>query len=61
MTRGDAKPTAKLVEETLRYDSPVQLTMRISTRATDLAGIAIPEGSAHRRAHRVGGIHRWTP
>jgi cytochrome P450 len=33
----------KLVEETLRYDSPVQLLMRATTRATELCGVALPE------------------
>jgi cytochrome P450 len=32
------------VEETLRYDGPVQLLMRGSKRATDLAGVDIPAG-----------------
>jgi cytochrome P450 len=35
----------QLVEETLRYDPPIQLTMRIATRASEVGGITIPKGS----------------
>lgn len=33
-----------LIEETLRYDPPIQLVMRVVTRDTELAGIALPKG-----------------
>jgi cytochrome P450 len=34
------------VEELLRYDSPVQLTSRISTEDTDVGGAVIPRGAS---------------
>jgi cytochrome P450 len=34
-----------LIEETLRYDSPVQLVFRNTTRETEIAGTRIPEGA----------------
>jgi cytochrome P450 len=33
----------RLVEETLRYDPPIQLVMRATTRATELCGVEIPK------------------
>jgi cytochrome P450 len=33
------------VEETLRHEGPVQLSMRRTTRAVELAGVAIPAGA----------------
>ena len=35
----------KLIEESLRRDSPVQLVVRLATRDTQLGGTPIPEGS----------------
>jgi pimeloyl-[acyl-carrier protein] synthase len=35
----------KAIEEMLRYDPPVQMTVRIPTRATNVGGTDIPEGS----------------
>ena len=35
----------KVVEETLRYDAPIQLTARLATRDTEVAGVSIPRGS----------------
>ena len=43
--QADARLIPALVEETLRYDSPIQLTMRLATRDTTLAGVEIPRGS----------------
>ena len=43
--RADPTLVGALVEETLRWDSPIQLTMRLATRDTELGGIAIPKGS----------------
>jgi cytochrome P450 len=36
---------ADLVEEGLRYDSPVQVVFRTATRDTELRGVRIPKGS----------------
>ncbi|MCS5638054.1 MAG: cytochrome P450, partial [Myxococcota bacterium] len=36
---------SQVVEETLRYDSPIQLTARLSTRDSEVAGVRIPRGS----------------
>src|SRR3984957_20565531 len=41
----DAEDAASLIEEVLRYDSPVQLLFRHTTGATELAGTTIPEGA----------------
>ncbi len=32
------------IEEALRYDSPIQIVFRRATAATEIAGVAIPEG-----------------
>ena len=42
---GDASLVPSLVEETLRYDAPIQLVFRTATRDTEIAGTPIPEGS----------------
>ena len=34
------------VEEVLRYDSPVQVTVRVARQRTEVAGIQVPEGRA---------------
>src|SRR3546814_5922092 len=34
-----------LLEEMLRFDGPVQMLFRHTTRDTELAGVAIPKGS----------------
>jgi len=34
-----------LIEETLRYDPPIQLTARLATQDSELAGVRIPRGS----------------
>jgi len=41
----DPSLVPSLVEETLRYDAPVQLIFRNATRDTEIAGTPIPEGS----------------
>ena len=35
----------QLVEEALRYDAPVQFTLRTATRDVELAGVTIPHGA----------------
>ena len=55
------------VEEALRYDAPIQGTFRTTTRAVDLHGETIPEGSkvlnlwgsAGRDPSRFAGPHRF--
>lgn len=44
--RGDAALIRSAVEELLRYESPLQLTGRVATRALALGGQAIEEGQA---------------
>ncbi|HJQ42672.1 MAG TPA: cytochrome P450 [Jatrophihabitantaceae bacterium] len=34
------------VDEVLRYDSPVQVTIRVANRETEVAGVPVPEGRA---------------
>ena len=41
----DPKLIPGVVEEALRYDSPIQLVMRIATQDTELGGVAIRKGS----------------
>lgn len=43
--RDDRDLVDPVIEETLRYDSPVQMLFRSTTRDTELDGVAIPEGS----------------
>lgn len=43
--RDDPQLIPQLLEETLRYDSPIQLTMRLSMQNTKVAGVAIPKGA----------------
>ncbi len=43
--RRDPALVPALVEEVLRYDSPVQLLWREATRDVELAGVSIPKGS----------------
>ena len=40
-----AAPPDRVVEEVLRYDSPVQLTARTALRDTELGSFAVPAGS----------------
>jgi len=42
---GDVALVPTAVDEVLRYDTPVQGNARITTRATELAGIELPMGS----------------
>lgn len=41
----DPSLVASLVEETVRYDAPVQMVFRTATRDTEIAGTRIPAGS----------------
>ncbi|MEV5719849.1 cytochrome P450 [Amycolatopsis mediterranei] len=41
----DGENAARVVEEVLRYDSPVQLTARTALRDTELGELAVPAGS----------------
>jgi len=43
--RDDPSLIPQVVEETLRYDSPIQLTMRLAMQDTRVAGVEIPKGS----------------
>jgi cytochrome P450 len=43
--RADPNKTGLLIEEVLRYDSPVQMLFRHTTQDTILAGTRIPEGA----------------
>jgi cytochrome P450 len=47
LTRVAADPSLvpSLIEETLRYDAPIQLVFRTVTRDTEIAGTPIPEGA----------------
>jgi cytochrome P450 len=43
--RRDPEVIGRLVEETLRFDSPVQLMFRTATEPVDIAGVTIPRGA----------------
>ena len=43
--RDDPSRIPDLLEETLRFDSPVQLLMRVTECETELAGVSLPEGA----------------
>ncbi|MEE3331170.1 MAG: cytochrome P450 [Myxococcota bacterium] len=43
--RADPSRVPEVLEESLRFDSPVQLLMRLVLRDTELHGVPIPEGS----------------
>jgi cytochrome P450 len=43
--RADTRVIPAFVEEVLRFDSPVQRTLRRTTRSTELGGLAIPQGA----------------
>ncbi|MEU5544113.1 cytochrome P450 [Streptomyces sioyaensis] len=43
--RSDASLTDNAVEELLRYDSPVQLTVRFALQDAEVAGVPVPAGS----------------
>lgn len=43
--RDDAELAASTVEELLRYDSPVQLTMRMALADAEIADVPVPRGS----------------
>src|SRR5262245_35464847 len=42
---GDPGLVPDLIEETLRWDAPVQLLFRTATRDTEIAGVRIPKGA----------------
>ncbi len=42
---GDPSLVPGLVEETLRWDSPVQMLTRVAKREVELSGVKIPEGA----------------
>ncbi len=41
----DPKLVSKVVEETLRYDAPIQLTARLAMQDSEVGGVSIPQGS----------------
>ncbi len=43
--RADRALVPAVVEETLRYDSPIQLVMRLTVEDTELAGVTLPRNS----------------
>jgi len=43
--REDRSLVDPIIEETLRYESPVQRLFRITTRAVELSGVKIPQGA----------------
>lgn len=43
--RREPSLVGRVVEETLRYDPPIQLTARLVTQRTELAGVALPRGA----------------
>jgi cytochrome P450 len=43
--RSDANIVARIVEETLRYETPVQLMFRTATTPVEIAGVTIPQGA----------------
>jgi cytochrome P450 len=67
--RSDAELAPAVVEEILRYDSPVQLTSRFVTTPLDLGGGELPAGtmltmllgSANRDPERYPDPHRFDP
>jgi cytochrome P450 len=42
--RSDRTPIETVVEETLRYESPIQRISRMTTREVELSGVSIPKG-----------------
>jgi cytochrome P450 len=67
--REDAALVPALVEEVLRWDSPIQMIFRNTTREVSLAGTAIPKGaivalllgSANRDERRFPDAERFDP
>ena len=43
--RADRSLIPQAIEEALRYESPVGLTLRVATKATSISGVDIPEGA----------------
>lgn len=66
---GDPTCVPALLEETLRFDAPIQLVFRNTTRDTDLAGVKLPAGatvipligSANRDERRFPDPDRFDP
>ena len=64
-----AERTPMLVEEALRYDSPIQFVFRRAKRAADIAGHTIPSnamvlalvGSANRDERQFDRAHEFDP
>lgn len=52
----DADGWRRAVEEVLRYESPVQMTLRLARRDTEVAGEQVPEGSGF--LVMIGGANR---
>ena len=45
LVRANPELVPNLVEEALRWDSPVQMIMRLATRDADISGVKVPAGS----------------
>ena len=43
--KSDRRLVTAAIEESLRVDAPTQLTARLATRDTEIAGVAIPAGA----------------
>jgi len=65
--QADASLMPGAIEETLRYDAPIQVVFRVTTEVTEIAGTAIPKGavvapllgSANRDERRFDGPDRF--
>lgn len=65
----DPSELPRVVEETLRWQPPIQIVFRSTTQATEISGVAIPEGStvvamlaaANRDERRFADPERFDP